>query len=273
MAKKTVSVCPKNPVFIIDETGGIIAEQESNGKLKLYGSFSIDDLATCLQKEKPLSSGIIPKGIKSFTRYSNSLGESIYRLLIEFEPNVYTIHLQVFDNHTEEYRSICLDLQLPYVYFIMEVADNAARTILSSRVFCSPVEIDSSKSPIYALPISNIYSDGKICWGSDFPNMENSKGDIKKYAVKVANEFWKIPFNFDLFPSRDYHPREIRDIELTDKDYELIDSFGLSDDEDRDYGSMLAFYLKLQKIGKDDPDYYKKIKWISVGNLDYYGAI
>lgn len=255
MAKKTVTVLPQNPVIMMDDNHGLIADQDANGKLKLLGSFTLDDLSEILSKEKPMESGYIPEQIRYFNILpsNSSYYSNIFTYIVEFKPQKYTVQFKTYDEDSDDYETRFYDLMLPYVYLKVTIANDNERTVKSTKLFVSPTPIkDFKKERVCYFPFSNVSRTFSICWG-EFPSIDK-KCSPAEYAVKLLNEFFKMPFNQDYFVP-DNIPAKVEQLALPDA----------YNKQDIDSSTVEYYYLRWQYLSETNPEEVLKMTYRQAG--------
>jgi hypothetical protein len=81
----------------------------------------------------------------------------------------------------------------------------------SVKVFCRPSPLNSFSDQLYALPVTNIYPDASICWGSFHPINDPEKyNNFSAFVLDAINGFWTDTFNNDLTTMiTEYFPKEM----------------------------------------------------------------
>lgn len=99
-------------------------------------------------------------------------------------------------------------LALPWVYFIFAAQRTDPNNINSPLgmngwgVFCAPNRVMTVTDPLKALPVNNVYEDGRICIGTAAaPPGQN----IGQHIDNLITAFWNSDFNYDVWPSLPQH--------------------------------------------------------------------
>lgn len=227
MAKKNVLAPPANPIVILDETGGILADQLPSGKIKSVGTFDQDALVSAVLSQAPLSTDILPMHCRYYSKTTKN-GLPAETFFLEFPPAIYSINYKAYDVIKSEndpdgrlfYATKVFNILYPYIYFYVQLDSN--KTVLDNKLGSRMSPIKDKSDIIGALATSNIHADGRICWGNNFPDLDKNCSSAD-YVMKLYNEFWKMYFNDDLprnyaqMPSFEYPETiyQINDMRLT----------------------------------------------------------
>lgn len=96
-----------------------------------------------------------------------------------------------------EYQSFEYTINIPWTVWFFEISPNGNRSIQEAHLFCSLTSIQSNESPLYCLPLPNLYDDQKVCWGNSLITPERFN-NFSSYVLGSINMFWTSRFNNDL---------------------------------------------------------------------------
>lgn len=102
------------------------------------------------------------------------------------------------------------NINVPWtVWFFENIGPDCA---IQAKVFCRPGPLNGFEDTLYALPVTNIYPDGAICWGSFHPIYDTNRYDnFSAFLLDSVNGFWTDMFNNDLTTMiTEYSPEELR---------------------------------------------------------------
>ena len=104
-----------------------------------------------------------------------------------------------YESDNLEWQSFEYTINIPWTIWFLELTDNVygGRIIQQASLFCSPTSIQSNDSPLYCLPLPNLYDDDKVCWGSSMISLNNFQ-NFSSYILGSINGFWTSRFNNDL---------------------------------------------------------------------------
>jgi hypothetical protein len=94
-------------------------------------------------------------------------------------------------------------LAVPWVYFVfgLQRADpddiNSRLDMANWGVFCARKRLMALTDPLKALPINNVYTDGRICFGSAAAEPGQNIG---QHIDNLVTNFWNTDFNYDVWP-------------------------------------------------------------------------
>jgi hypothetical protein len=113
-------------------------------------------------------------------------------ILVQYAPRIVEVH---FSGRDGVYK-----LPTPYVLLLLSYSRNVDRENVTyefngAEIYASPEPITSLNQVIYYLPFGNLYSNGQVCWGDDFPVDES---DSLTAVNMFYDSFFGMPFNNDL---------------------------------------------------------------------------
>jgi hypothetical protein len=130
----------------------------------------------------------------------------------------------------ESEKEFLFNINIPWTVWFFEFADGLESSFTSTSVFARNSALTSMDDKLFALPVSNVYDDGKICWGNSRP-ARFKHNTLSSYIMHSINVFWTDDFNNDLTSN------------LYDND---IAEFGRLDDCDKIY--QLWADLSMQEV-------------------------
>ena len=147
------------------------------------------DMLPLLSAPTPLRIAGLPSGIHSI--YSDG-AENRTHLIVQQNPNTRRIRYNRSD----------FVLAFPYLYWIFETQRTNNTTdgslfLTDWRLFMSQTPLTTDDQVIKALPLHNISSDGRICFGSA---AADPGATIGQHLNLLINNFWNSTFNDDIQP-------------------------------------------------------------------------
>lgn len=97
----------------------------------------------------------------------------------------------------EQEREFLFNINIPWTVWFFEFADGLNNSFSSVSVFARNSALTSMDDELFTLPVSNIYDDGKICWGNSRP-ARFKHNTLSSYIMHSINVFWTDDFNNDL---------------------------------------------------------------------------
>lgn len=94
-----------------------------------------------------------------------------------------------------EYQSFEFTINIPWTIWFFSFND--LKEISESFIFCSHNSIQSNDTPLLKLPLTNIYDNHQICWGSSLMSPKKYS-NFSSYILGSINSFWISRFNNDL---------------------------------------------------------------------------
>lgn len=164
---------------------------------------SIEDLVKKLETKPDFQYGPLPEGT-AFVAITDN-GNRI-RILIGRPPGIRQVttdyhHLRFVSTEDEgstrtRLRHYTVSLPWLYWHFSGSIIGTDDISIDESYMYASLQKITSMSDMIYRVPLPNLYSDARICWGSSSP--DSSIRGLARLDVLV-NEYFNTEFNDDLY--------------------------------------------------------------------------
>lgn len=178
-------------VMKIYETGIFIEEHNENGTVS-YKRTELDELIKIINLSTIKS--------KTLTVDSNQLPSNCIRHIAVTDgkttTNSYILYIEEGYYNFTYYKDVYKDFYIPNLLFAFTIKNNR---IDKSRVFVvkEKANVITEDTILYRYPFGNVYSDGRICWGTnELPN------------IKVPTQLKGIPYMFITSPTVDdlYNP-------------------------------------------------------------------
>jgi len=106
-----------------------------------------------------------------------------------------------FDNDNNEF---IFNINVPWTVWFFEFSDGINKSFNSASVFARNSALTSMDDELFYLPITNLFPDGKVCWGSSHPT-RSSHSTLSSYIMHSINVFWTDDFNNDLTSCMDVY--------------------------------------------------------------------
>jgi hypothetical protein len=160
------------------------------------------DLLAEIAKQRPLQTGLLPRGCLAYTRASNDDGQTTTLYTIERPASVVIIRYkeapsregQTDPNITE------LCLSWPYTQWLVRHVGSA---ILDLHLTCTKTPIASLDDPIFFLPMPNIHEpgNGQVCLGNlVVPDTGDPAERTSRLIDAVLSSLWNHDLSPDLEP-------------------------------------------------------------------------
>lgn len=159
-------------------------------KETVVGTCSVDEFLSSTAGMRTLDTGILPQN----TRYYRVINENLSVYLLEIPPGVRTINYKNVRAGAEAPNEE-LRISLPYLHFVF-ACNPTAGTILNQLLAATKVPFAALNSPISFPPLTNVYEQGKICWGN--VRDLNRFSHIHQKVQFIVGDFFRSQFNLDL---------------------------------------------------------------------------
>ena len=157
-----------------------------NDKITTQKNIHLDDLITELVSDYKISTGLLPQG----TRMYKGAG-SEYIACVEIAAKVRDFTISRYKDGNKLTDEI---IQIPYptCLFIFSIHNKIAVEI---KLFALKHPLQTEKDKLYCFPFSNVYQDGRICWGQAGVSFKVKK---PMEMVGIINQFLGSKFNGDI---------------------------------------------------------------------------
>lgn len=133
--------------------------------------------------------------------------------------------------------SFNFSLNIPWTVWFFQLNDEHLQ---DSKVFCRPGPLTSFDDELFALPVTNLYGDARICWGSNIP-VYKEYGSLSSFVLDAINGFWTDTFNNDLVAMiMDHPPFELRGHFMCNEFFEDWSKLTMDDVLSLTFGSLLG---------------------------------
>ena len=167
-------------------SNAIITYKSNNSKIENTKSVLIEELISGLLADHSISTGILPNGTKMFSGTSNN-----YRILIETPPKVRKMKiLKLNSDGTKKIKEV-IEVPYPICLFDFSIKDCG---IYDVRIYSLKNTLQKMDDNIYCFPFSNVYTDGRVCWGGVKLPIINNPIEL----IGVINTFIESEFKGDL---------------------------------------------------------------------------
>ena len=171
-----------------------IPEDSLNASLTIVGennlikkkSIAIEDLVSNLVSDYKLSTGLMPFGTRFFRGSS-----ACYNLAVEIPAKVRDMTLSKYNAAGTKKIAEIIQIAYPTCLFYFTIKNSK---IIELRLFALKYPIQTDNDTMFCFPFSNVYKDGRICWGS----VALPKIAKPMELVSVINLFLASQFNGDL---------------------------------------------------------------------------
>lgn len=212
-----------NSLFIVDNNG-IIACKKTKNKLTVAGVIEPDDFAQFFSKPQPIETPILPTNTIYYSR-TEKVKSIAHNIILAYKPQWYNLKVK-----SKLYR-----IYLPYLVANIHINEMSNKYTVLNATLLGCLEEPNYNTQLYNLPITNLYSDGRVCFGST-----NAKHTIEDSFVAVVNGTLNAYF--------DGNGNEDLGLHLSKELRTIYDSF--------DYNSRYKlFYEFLQQKCQDSPHY------------------
>lgn len=210
---KTVSISNYEDIlFILDPSNGIILLEKVVKKdelsLKVHGYIDPVQLDPAWQmcinakhtEKKALNivkMGFSHENLKYYESQALTNGDANHLIVLEYTPRMVPIRFKsMVDGKTvlTDY-----NLPMPYIQFyciIKEIKDHRLVPNVDSYITCTKTPVKTNNDFVYKLPMTNIHTNGHICWGKD--DVSVTDDNIIRLASKMLTSFFSLNFNNDL---------------------------------------------------------------------------
>lgn len=167
-------------------------KQLKNRTIKTSKSVSIEDFVALFQKMNITTSAILPRSCVGWRIEGRHI--SYY---LDFPAQKKTIVVKNRSNKICFYDTI----PVPRTLFVVRFdKDNPSTDNVLVQIFAlKGTDAFNFNTPKYFMPMLNIFSDGRICWGSNKLKLGKDPQDLSSLDT-LYNLFWDSNFNFDLAP-------------------------------------------------------------------------
>lgn len=173
---------------------------ENSGLVK-QKSTEINTLISGLVADYELTTGLMPLGTRFYRGSSANFG-----LVVEIPAKVRDMTLSKYNSAGTKRINEVIQVPYPTCIFYFNIKDGKVWDI---RLHSLKYPIQTENDPLFCFPFSNVYQDGRICWGGVALPKISKPMDL----VSIINLFLGSQFNGDLAGSNFMSPKdkEIRD--------------------------------------------------------------
>lgn len=188
-------------IKITDDNPNAIVSTRDKDNLEKFKSVPIDELISGLISDHKLSTGLLPNGTRLFSGGGNN-----YNIHIEMPAKIRD--MKIFRLNSDGSKKIHETIQIPYptCTFSFCVIDKKIHDI---RIFSTKHPIQSESDTMFMFPFSNVYADGRVCWGG-----------VKLPGIKTPMELIDV---INMFLSSDFNGDLVGTNFVTPKDYNIVD--------------------------------------------------
>lgn len=175
----------------------VVSLKHDDGVVK-HKKVSIEDLISSLSKLGGTVTGILPPNTRWYDGKPND-----YSVAIEVMPKVRDFYLYepAVASIKTDYKPKHLKVPFPPLLFFFKVKNNK---VLDCKLYAQVERIIKKNTSLYYFPFGNVYSDGRICWGS-----ASVTDKIKEttHLIGVIDRFLNSSFNGDLISNNSYNKK------------------------------------------------------------------
>lgn len=174
-------------IFKISDNSPSVSMTITNDKnITKQKTVAIEDLKALLVSDYKLATGLLPAG----TRYYKGAAAQ-YSIMIELPAKVRDMTLSTYNASGSKRVNEIIQVPYPTCLFYFSIRANK---IVDLRLNSLKYPLQSETDALYCFPFSNVYNDGRICWGS--VGLPNVSKPIE--LIGIINLFLGSQFNGDL---------------------------------------------------------------------------
>lgn len=148
-------------------------------------NIAIDDLVSTLASSYKFSTGVLPFGTRIFSGSSNR-----YVISIEAQAKIRDLNIRRYKDRNSEGNEQ-IQVPFPNCLFTFYIKN---KVIYGSWMFALKGNFQIETDKLYMFPFSNVYADGKICWGTvGLPGI-----DKPSFLSDVIVLFFNSQYNGDM---------------------------------------------------------------------------
>lgn len=171
-------------------------KQLKNRSIKTSKNVSVEDFLSIFQKIESSAQMLLPRSCVGW----KTIGSKIYYYL-DFPAQTKMV---VVKNKSSK---VCFydTIPVPRTLFVIGLNKNSpSLSAMSTQIYALKGTAPFSFTDfLYHMPMLNVFSDHRVCWGSNSLNFGNDVLNLSKLD-NIYNLFWESNFNFDLTPQYNY---------------------------------------------------------------------
>ena len=158
-----------------------------DGKKRQSKFLTLQNFQSCISREFCLDTGLLPVGTIAF-----KLHQDRKRLAMIRSAGIKSVKYELSDEGHDIIKDYIVPI--PALLWIFEM--NLRNIILDTRVFAVKTELITPNIHVFNVPLSNVYDDGRVCWGDKDFLREPLRSLVG--LASLPDVFFSRAFNRDL---------------------------------------------------------------------------